>query len=200
MTRVFCQLLILFSIISVSATKSGNDNPQSWNPYSTAFRHSSPSQDRQKNKNQKHSFTTFKIDPKSLINRLCKYGGIILPKNLESDLNIFANTCQCDEISLDLINRKLEVLNFTVSLPDTAIRNTVTTTKSIHNKDPALHVKRLTVHWDSYLKPCLVIEVEDVDILVEFVNIIFTRNNWYVRYLFVLSIVIFSTNNDSSNN
>lgn len=120
---------------------------------------------------------------------ICRYGGIILPKTIERDLKIIENTCHCEETSLDLINRELEMKNLTISIPMKVRRgDSVSTTKmnqrdndSIVNDDghdPALKVARICIKWDSYVQPCLSIEVDDVTILIEFVNLLLTRNNW----------------------
>ncbi len=43
-----------------------------------------------------------------------------------------------------------------------------------------MRVRRICIRWDSYIQPCLEIEVDDVDILIEFINILLTKNNWQV--------------------
>ena len=37
---------------------------------------------------------------------------------------------------------------------------------------------RLFLRWDSYRRPCIEIVVEDVDVLVDFVNLILSKTNW----------------------
>ncbi len=112
---------------------------------------------------------------------ICKYGGIILPEAIQKDLKILEKTCHSDETFLDLLNRKLVVLNFTLSLPPPspppADSSDGETNKPLI-QHPAVRIGRICLKWDSYLKPCLDIEVDDIDVLVEFVNIILTRNNW----------------------
>lgn len=153
--RCFQLFVILWYYASLSSANSYTSSSSSW--FSTP---SSPTKKR-------GSF--FKINPKSIISTVCKYGSIVLPDTVEKDLKVIEQTCDCDETSLDLINRNLEILNFTVSVPG----------KGKHY-EPALRVRRINIIWDSYIKPCLEIEVDGVDILVEFVNILLTRNNWYV--------------------
>jgi len=47
------------------------------------------------------------------------------------------------------------------------------------DKVPALRVGRFYLSWDSYLKPCVEMELDDVDLLVEFWNLMLTRTNWH---------------------
>ena len=96
-----------------------------------------------------------------------KCGGLVLPKEAEEDLLVLEKLCSCDLASLDVINKELEVLNFTVCLPGYDRRNT-----------PALKVGRLFLKWNSYRHPCIDFEVEDVEVLVEFTNSILTNSNW----------------------
>jgi len=112
-----------------------------------------------------------RIDPQKIVSMICKYGGIILPKTIERDLKLLESTCQCDETSLDLINRELKVSNLTIAMPPDDLKDT-------RRQRPAVRVERVYIRWDSYIKPCFEIEVDNVDVLVEFVNLILTRNNW----------------------
>jgi hypothetical protein len=119
---------------------------------------------------KKHNPKSFlRVDPKkqSLVNLICKHGGIILPKSIERDLKIISAVCTTDEISIDLIGKELLIKNFTVKLPNSSAAREVD-----------LRVGQFLLKWNSYLQPILEIEVEDVDILIEFVNLILTRNNW----------------------
>ena len=119
---------------------------------------------------KKHNPKSFlRVDPKkqSLVNLICKHGGIILPKSIERDLKIISAVCTTEEISIDLIGKELLIKNFTVKLPNSSAAREVD-----------LRVGQFLLKWNSYLQPILEIEVEDVDILIEFVNLILTRNNW----------------------
>lgn len=119
---------------------------------------------------KKHNPKSFlRVDPKkqSLVNLICKHGGVILPKSIERDLKIISSVCTTDEISIDLIGKELLIKNFTVKLPNSSAEREVD-----------LRVGQFLLKWNSYLQPVLEIEVEDVDILIEFVNLILTRNNW----------------------
>ena len=189
MTFRFIQLIILchcmYTILAGLHNSSNNNHSNSWNPLSQ-FRnqrnnnHNDPTTTTTTKKKKKGSL--FQIDPKFIIQQVCKYGGIVLPELVKTDLKVLEKTCDCDETSIDLINRKLEVLNFTLDLPEDDNRN------KNKNDRPALRIGRITIKWDSYIKPCLDIEVEDVDILVEFVNVFLTRNNWYV---YIIRIMIY---------
>jgi len=108
-----------------------------------------------------------KIDPGRILPYMIKYGGLVLPKETEEDLLTLDKVCSCDLTSLDIINKELEVLNFTVCLPGYDRKDT-----------PALKVKRLFLRWNSYLHPCIEVEVEDVEVLVEFTNLLLTNSNW----------------------
>jgi len=100
---------------------------------------------------------------------MIKHGGLVIPSSMEKDLNILYHACKCDMSSLDVINRELEVKNFSVALP---------TKREDIAVPPALRIGRLFLKWDSYRAPCIEIVVEDVDIMVEFVNLLLTKNNW----------------------
>ena len=101
------------------------------------------------------------VDPSSLLSVLVKKAGFFLDPKLKS----LASLLHCDEAKLNVAQKELLISNFTVSLP---------------NSIESLKIGRIYVTWDSYSRPCLEIQVENVDILVEFVNLLFTRNNWYV--------------------
>jgi hypothetical protein len=61
------------------------------------------------------------------------------------------------------VAKELLLYNFTISMP---------------RGKPSLRVGRVYVRWDSYVKPCIDIEVDDVDLLVEFLNVLLTKTNW----------------------
>ena len=117
----------------------------------------------------------FRVDPQNIIRLICKHAGMVLPEYITRDLEVVASVCQCDETSLDLINKELKVRNLRVVLPLTKKDG-----RTNHDRT-ALNVGAIRLTWDSYLHPCIEVEVEDVDVLVEFINLILTKNNWYVR-------------------
>jgi len=133
--------------------------------------------------------SSLRVDTRQLVHLLCKHGGVVLSPSLERDLKVMSSVCQCDEVSLDLINRKLVVRNFTVVQPvvQPHSKNHNVNSSNIqineHRGDtavpePALRIGKIVVRWDSYLKPCVDVEVEDVDVLIEFINLILSKNNW----------------------
>ena len=114
----------------------------------------------------------FHVDPQNIIRLICKHGGVVLPESIKKDIDIITSVCECDETSLDLINKELIIKGFRVSLP--MKKNTRTHAR----EKTALRVGRFSLSWDSFLRPCIDIEVEDVDILIEFINLVLSKNNW----------------------
>ena len=113
-----------------------------------------------------------KVDPKNIVRLICKYAGVVMPASVTRDMEIISSVCNCNDVSLDLINKELLIHNFTVTMPSS---------KKNKQECTALSVGTISMSWDSYLQPCIDIIVGDVDILVEFVNIMLTKNNWYVE-------------------
>lgn len=105
---------------------------------------------------------------------MTKRGGLVLPKSVRDDLRIFGKVCKCRSAYLDVLNRELEVRNFTVSLPPSLSEGR----GGEGEGGNALSIGRFYVKWDSYVRPCVEVEVGDVGVLVEFLNLILTRNNW----------------------
>jgi hypothetical protein len=103
------------------------------------------------------------VDPSKMISLMIRHGGLLIPDSLEKDLDVFAKVCHAEEVNLNIMERKLLVHNFTIHLPD---------------QEDALRIGRVYVHWDSYVRPCVEIEVDDVYILVEFLNTLLTKTNW----------------------
>lgn len=103
------------------------------------------------------------VDPSKIISLMIQHGGLLLPKYFENDLNALSQICHAERVQLNVVERKLLVHNFTVHLPD---------------QEDAIRVGRVYLQWDSYLRPCVDIEVDDVDIFVEFMNVLLTKNNW----------------------
>lgn len=103
------------------------------------------------------------IDPAKMVSIMMKHGGLLIPKSSKKDLEVFAKVCKADRVRLNVMKRKLEVQNFVVQLP---------------GEEEALRIGRVYIQWDSYLKPCIEVAVDDVSMLVEFFNLILTRTNW----------------------
>lgn len=116
-----------------------------------------------------HRGTTslLRIDPRKIISTMVKNAGLVLPSAIEQDLKVLDLVCRCETCFLDVLNRELEVRNFAVSPP-----------RSAPGKEDALRVGKVHIKWDSYAKPCVEIEVDDVDVLVDFMNLVLTKNNW----------------------
>jgi len=113
-----------------------------------------------------HSSSLFKVDPSNILTTIAKYGGLkLLPPSLEQDLQILGKVCSSDLSSLDIIYKEVEFRNLTLSVKK--------------EQGVALQVGRLWMKWNSYHKPCLEIELEDVDIFVEFTNLMLTKTNWH---------------------
>jgi hypothetical protein len=103
------------------------------------------------------------VDPAKIIGLLIHRGGLVLPKYVQDELVSTSKVCAVDAAQLNVMDRKIEFTNFTVALP---------------GSPKALRVGRLLMTWDSYLKPCVDIELDDVDLLVEFTNLLLTKTNW----------------------
>ncbi|KAL3905548.1 MAG: hypothetical protein SGILL_009633, partial [Bacillariaceae sp.] len=109
--------------------------------------------------NKWSSYTT--VDPSKIIAYMVHHGGLVLPKSAKEDVKVFGKVCHADEVLLNVLQKKIQVRNFVLH----------------DEKDVALRIGRMYLEWNSYRKPCLSIEVDDVDILVEFLNIILTKSN-----------------------
>lgn len=108
----------------------------------------------------------FSVDPSKILSILVNRGGLLLPNSVEKELAALANVVNVDEASLNLVERALVVKNFTVSIPGSSRES--------------LRVGSVYITWDSYTRPCVDIQVEEVDTLVEFTNLMLTRSNWCV--------------------
>lgn len=73
--------------------------------------------------------------------------------------------CHVDHVEWNPVQKRLVFNNFTVTAP------------GMDGVD-SLRVGRVSVSWESYTSPCLDIEVDDVDVLLEFSNLLLTKNNW----------------------
>ncbi|GFH44321.1 hypothetical protein CTEN210_00795 [Chaetoceros tenuissimus] len=133
-------------------------------PSYSIFNNNSPSSSIFKSSVSK-SKSLFKVDPSKIITLLCKHGNIVLPSTVQADLQIIAKVCHATSTSLDLIEKELIVEGFTISHPD--------------QQEASLYVEKFILKWDSYRKPCLEITLGDVHLLMEFLNLILTKNNWH---------------------
>lgn len=105
----------------------------------------------------------FTVDPSKILSVLINRGGLLMPKSVEKELLALAKVLHVDEAKLNLIERELFLRNFTVGIPGSR---------------ESLRVGSVHVRWDSYISPCVDIEVEDVGVLVEFTNLKLTESNW----------------------
>ncbi|KAL3910607.1 MAG: hypothetical protein SGILL_007625 [Bacillariaceae sp.] len=105
------------------------------------------------------------MGPSRIVSYMVKYGGLVLPQSTKEELEVFSKVCSVEEVLLNVLERRLQLRNFTIHADG-------------DEEDVALRIGRMHVEWSSYLRPCLSIEVDDVDILVEFLNIILSRSNW----------------------
>jgi len=108
-----------------------------------------------------------RIDPRFILQTMKKFGGLLLPKEVEDDLKVLERVCRCESSYLDIVNRELEIIDFIVYNNETS---------NITN--PALKISKLVLKWDSYLTPCIDVHLENVEIFVEFLNLLLTKNNW----------------------
>jgi hypothetical protein len=152
---MICTLLLLLSCLSVRAS------PPRFFP--AFFSNSEGTKIGSHDDDPRSWSSLLTVDPAKIIGLLVHRGGLLLPKDIQDELISTAKVCSVDEAQLNLLERRILFSNFTVTLP--ASRK-------------ALRVGRFHVSWDSYLKPCLDIELDDVDILVEFTNLMLTRTNW----------------------
>jgi len=121
------------------------------------------SEDKNVTRSKKWS-SFFTVDPSKILSVLVNRGGLLIPKSVEKELMALVNVMHVGEAGLNLVERQLLLKNFTVRVPGC-------------NRE-SLRVGRVRVTWDSYTKPCVDIQVEDVGVLVEFTNLLLTRNNW----------------------
>lgn len=105
----------------------------------------------------------FTVDPSKILSVLINRGGLLMPKSVEKELLALANVLHVDEAKLNLVERELILRNFIVGIPGSR---------------ESLRVGRVHVRWDSYIRPCVDMEVEDIDVLVEFTNLKLTESNW----------------------
>ena len=103
------------------------------------------------------------VDPSKIVSMMIKHGGLLLPDSSKKDLDVLAKVCHAEDVKLNVVERKLEITNFSVRLPE---------------EEDALRIGRVYLRWDSYLRPCVEIEVDDVYVLVEFMNVLLSKNNW----------------------
>jgi hypothetical protein len=105
------------------------------------------------------------VDPSNIVSLMIKHGDLLVSKSIDADLKLLSKFCRSGECQVNVVEKKLLIRDFSVRLPGSAGQE-------------ALRIGRIVLRWNSYLKPCVEVEVEDVDVLVEFLNVLLTRNNW----------------------
>ena len=121
------------------------------------------------------------VDPSKIISLMVKHGGLLLPKHIEEDLKIFSQLCHARNAKLNVVQKKLVVEDFSIQTPG--------------ESNKALAVRRLFLTWESYRRPVLELELDDVAITIEFLNVLLTKTNWYVALQ--LHIISFVSNADN---
>jgi hypothetical protein len=116
-----------------------------------------------KTKNRKNWASMFTVDPSAILSTLAKAGGIFIPKSNQKDIEILRDCLHCERAEINVVEKTMILYNFTIGLK---------------GEPAALRVGRTYVHFDSYTKPTIYVEVDDVDLLVEFQNMILTKSNW----------------------
>jgi hypothetical protein len=153
---VAMRLVVLLALMASTATAT----PAPWG-LGGLFGY--PANNNQTSSNKNKWSSMLNVDPSKIISLMIRHGGLVIPDNIEKDLAVLAMVCRAEKVELNVLERRLLVHNFTVSMP---------------NQEDALRIGRVYMRWDSYLRPCVEIEVDDVHILVEFFNLLLTRNNW----------------------
>ena len=148
--RILCYYLAIFSYTSTAIRSWGDAK-------------SVNAETRANEKRRFSSYTT--VNPSRLVKYLVRHGGLVLPKSAKEDVKVFGKVCHADEVLLNVLQKKIQVRNFELHAEG-------------NRKDVLLRIGRMYLEWNSYRKPCLSIEVDDVDILVEFLNVVLTKNNW----------------------
>jgi len=104
------------------------------------------------------------VDPTMVLSILVQRGGLLIPDALERDVRALRRVIRAEEASLNIVEKHLILYNLQIAMK---------------GRKNALRIGRVFVHWDSYTMPCIVdIEVDQVDLLFEFTNLLLTRNNW----------------------
>jgi hypothetical protein len=113
--------------------------------------------------NKKKWSAMFTVDPSAILTTLIKAGGIFIPKSSREDLKLLRECLHCEHAEMNVVEKTMILYNWTIGLA---------------GEDAALSVGRAYVQWDSYTRPTVFIEVDDVTLLVEFRNLVLTKSNW----------------------
>ena len=132
-------------------------HPEFWGRLPLARRRASPLEGKKK------WSAMFTVDPSAILSSLLKAGGIFIPDSSRKDIDILRECLHCQHAEMNLVERTLILYNLTVGL---------------QGEPAAMQVGRTYVYWDSYSKPTLFVEVDDVFLTVEFYNVLLTKSNW----------------------
>lgn len=110
------------------------------------------------------------VDPSNMIALMVEHGGLILPESTRQDVDVVKQVCHTGSVKLNVLKRQLVVEDFRVRPPG--------------EDTDAVHIQSVIMEWDSYLKPCVSVKVDNVTISLEFYNLLLTKSNWYVLHVF----------------
>jgi len=105
----------------------------------------------------------FTVDPSSILSTLLKAGGIFIPRSSQKDIQILRECLHCERAEMNVVDKTMILYNATIG---------------IAGQPAALTVGRTYVYWASYVRPTLDVQVDDVDLLMEFRNALLTKSNW----------------------
>jgi hypothetical protein len=110
----------------------------------------------------------FSVDPSGILSLLISHLNFLIPADgtMIQDLETLFQVCHSEHVSWNMVERELVIYNFTINVPGG------------DDDRNAVHVSRIYFKWDSYLQPCVDIEVDNVTILVDFIDLLMTRTNW----------------------
>jgi hypothetical protein len=132
----------------------------------SSYRRSSPSslKDATRSSETQNIWTSmWNVDPTMILSILASRGGLLIPDSVQAEIVELQKIVHVEQAKLNVVEKQVILYNLTVAL---------------EGQEDAIRVGRVFVHWDSYSKPCLDVEVDDVHVLVDFTNLILTRNNW----------------------
>lgn len=119
---------------------------------------------RLNSKRERRSSSVFSINPSGILSVLVDVGGLIIPQDVEEDIDIIRECLYVKDAELNMVQKHVVLYDCQIGLQNQTL--------------PALRVGRIFVRWDSFRKPCVEIEVNGIDITVEFTNLRLTRSNW----------------------
>lgn len=103
------------------------------------------------------------VDPTMILSILVSRGALLIPESVQEEIYGLQKIIRVEQAKLNVVEKQVILYNLTVAL---------------EGHEDAIRIGRVFVHWDSYSKPCLDVEVDDVHLLVDFTNLMLTRNNW----------------------